>query len=91
VEENKQIGEFIVRKLRDAKGPVKILFPKGGLSSIDKPGLIFYLPEASEMLLQTLKEGFRGTNVEVIEDDRHLYDEGFGEDAAAMMDRLMKG
>ena len=90
VEENKQIGEFIVRKLRDAKGPVKILFPKGGLSSIDKPGLIFYLPEASEMLLKTLKEGFRGTKVEVIEDERHLYDEGFGEDAAAMMDSLTK-
>lgn len=90
VEENKQIGEFIVRKLRDAKGPIKILFPKGGLSSIDKPGLIFYMPEANEMLLQTLKKGFRGTNVEVVEDERHLYDDGFGDDAAAMMDCLMK-
>lgn len=90
VEENKQIGEFIVRKLKDAKGPVKILFPKGGLSSIDKPGAVFYLPEASEMLLTTLKEGFAGTKVEVIEDERHLYDPGFGEDAAALMDELMR-
>lgn len=90
VEENKQIGEFIVRKLKDAKGAVKILFPKGGLSSIDKPGAVFYLPEASEMLLTTLKEGFAGTKVEVIEDERHLYDPGFGEDAAALMDELMR-
>lgn len=90
VAENKQIGEFIVRKLKDAKGPVKILFPKGGLSSIDKPGDVFYMPEANEMLLETLKAGFRGTAVEVIEDSRHLYDAGFGEDAAALMDSLMK-
>ena len=48
------------------------------------------MPEANEMLFETLKAGFRGTNVEVIEDPRHLYDEGFGEDAAALMDSLMK-
>ena len=90
VEENKQIGEFIVRKLKDAKGPVKILFPKGGLSSIDKPGAVFYFPEASEMLLDVLKRGFAGTKVEIIEDERHLYDPGFGEDAARLMDELMK-
>lgn len=90
VEENKQIGEFIVRKLKNAKGPVKILIPKGGLSSIDKPGAVFYMPEANEMLFETLKSGFKGTSIEVIEDSRHLYDEGFGEDAAALMDAMMK-
>ena len=42
------------------------------------------------MLLATLQEGFKGTNVEVIADKRHLYDPGFGEDAAALMDSLMK-
>lgn len=90
VNENRQIGDFIVRKLKDAKGPVKILLPKGGLSSIDKPGDVFYMPEANEMLFETLKEGFQGTAVEVIEDNRHLYDPGFGEDAARLMDQLMK-
>ena len=89
-EENAAIGEFIVRKLRHARGPVKILFPLGGLSSIDRPGAVFYLPEASRVLLQTLREGFRGTNVELIEDERHLYDPGFGEDAAALMDKMMR-
>lgn len=90
VEENKQIGEFIVSKLKDAKGPVKILLPEGGLSSIDKPGAVFYMPEANAMLFETLKQGFRGTKVEVIEDKRHLYDEGFGEYAAKLMDDMMK-
>ena len=90
VEENRKIGAFIVEKLRRAKGPVKILIPRGGLSSIDKPGAVFYMPEANEALFETLQEGFAGTEVEVIEDERHLYDPGFGEAAAALMDTLMK-
>lgn len=90
VEENLQIGEFIVRKLKNAKGPVKIFIPRGGLSSIDKPGDVFYMPEANEALFETLKAGFKGTRVEVIEDGRHLYDPGFGEDAAALIDSMMK-
>ena len=90
VEENLQIGEFIVRKLKNAKGPVKVFIPRGGLSSIDKPGDVFYMPEANEALFETLKAGFKGTRVEVIEDGRHLYDPGFGEDAAALIDSMMK-
>ncbi len=84
-EECVQIGEFIVQKLLKAKGPVKVLIPKGGLSSIDKPGEKFYLPEANEALFETLKNGFKGSKVEVIEDERHLYDPGFGELAAEMI------
>jgi uncharacterized protein (UPF0261 family) len=62
----------------------------GGLSTIDRPGLIFYLPEASEALFDTLKDGFQGTRVEVIRDQRHLCDPGFGEAAAALMDQMTK-
>ena len=90
VEENRQIGEYIVEKLRDAKGPVKILIPTGGLSSIDRPNEVFYLPEANAKLFDTLQKGFQGTRVEVIRDERHLYDPGFGETAAALLDQLMK-
>jgi uncharacterized protein (UPF0261 family) len=86
VEECLGIGRFIVDKLKKAVSPVKILIPKGGLSSIDRPGEIFYLPEANEALFETLKAGLRGhPQVEIIEDGRHLYDDGFGEDAAEML------
>ncbi|MEA5010096.1 MAG: Tm-1-like ATP-binding domain-containing protein [Angelakisella sp.] len=85
VEECRQIGEFMVRKLKMAKGPVKVLIPKGGLSSIDKPGEKFYFPQANKMLFHTLKAGLQGSSVEVIEDERHLYDPGFGELAAHMV------
>ena len=90
VEENRQIAEYIVEKLTDAKGPVKILLPTGGLSSIDRPNEIFYLPDANAMLFDTLQKGFRGTRVEVIRDERHLNDPGFGETAAALLDQMMK-
>lgn len=89
-EENEKIGRFMVEKLKKAQSPVVVLIPKGGLSSIDKPGAIFYMPEANEVLFNTLKEGLKGTGVTVIEDDRHLYDPGFGERAADILDELMK-
>lgn len=89
-EECVQIAYFLIKKLKDATSPVKFLLPKGGLSSIDRPGEIFYLPEANEALFETLKAGFKHTAVEVIEDDRHLYDDGFGEDAANLLIELMK-
>jgi uncharacterized protein (UPF0261 family) len=90
VEECKAIGEFIVRKLQKAKVPVKVFLPCGGLSSIDKPGEIFYFPQANEALFETLKNGLRGNvNIEIIEDKRHLYDEGFGEDAADLLIGMM--
>ncbi|GHV37168.1 hypothetical protein FACS1894187_13230 [Synergistales bacterium] len=91
VAECKAIGAFIVEKLKDARSPVKIFIPKGGLSSIDRPGEIFYLPEANEALFETLKSGLKeSANVEVIEDSRHLYDENFGEDAADLLISLMR-
>lgn len=90
VEENISIADFLISKLKDAKSPVKIFIPKGGLSSIDKPGKRFYLPEANEALFKTLIEGFKGTTVEVIEDARHIDEDGFGEDAADMLIELMK-
>jgi uncharacterized protein (UPF0261 family) len=90
VEECVRIAEFLIAKLKKAQSPVKVFIPRGGLSSIDRPGEIFYLPEANEALIETLKAGFKGTSVEVIEDNRHLYDEGFGEDAADLLIHLMK-
>jgi uncharacterized protein (UPF0261 family) len=90
VEECIAIGEFMVRKLRKARSPVKILIPKGGLSSIDRPGEIFHLPEANEALFATLASGLKANAwIEIIEDKRHLYDAGFGEDAADLIAGLL--
>jgi len=89
-EECVAIGRFLVDKLRKAQRPIKIILPLGGLSSIDRPGEIFYLPEANEALFATLKDGLFGAeHVEILEDARHIDDEGFGQDAADLQLRLM--
>ena len=75
-EENINIGEFIARKLNQAQGPVSVMLPLGGVSSIDCPGKIFYDPKANDALFSTLKRKL-SSRIEVIEDDRHLDDPAF--------------
>ena len=76
VEENVAIAEFISEKLNQAKGPVVVMLPLGGLSSIDRPDKIFYDPKANEALFKTLKQKL-SSNIELIEDEHHLDDPEF--------------
>ncbi|NNL77243.1 MAG: Tm-1-like ATP-binding domain-containing protein [Desulfobacterales bacterium] len=75
-EENVAIAEFIANKLNQAKGPVVVVLPLGGLSSIDRPDKIFYDPEANGALFETLKKKL-SSGIELIEDEHHLDDPEF--------------
>jgi len=75
-EENVAIAEFIAAKLNPSKGPVVVMLPLGGLSSIDRPGKIFYDPEANGALFATLKLKLSSA-IELIEDEHHLDDAEF--------------
>jgi len=81
--ENTAIGEFIARKLNASKGLVKVLFPWGGLSSIDLPGKVFYYPEANQALFDALKKNL-DSRIEIIEDEHHLDDPLFAQRAATI-------
>ena len=87
-EENVFIGRFIAEKLNKAKGPVCVMLPLGGLSSIDRPGKIFYDPEANAALFDTLRREL-STDIQIIEDERHLDDPEFGIRVGRMMTKLM--
>jgi len=87
-EENVEIGKFMAEKLNQAKGPVCVILPLGGLSSIDRPGKIFYDPEANAALFSTLKKKL-SPKIELIEDDRHLDDPDFAKRVGECMLRLM--
>ena len=52
------------------------MLPRGGLSSIDRPGKIFYDPKANEALFEALKDNL-SDKIEIIEDDHHLDDPEF--------------
>jgi len=75
-QENVAIAEFIAAKLNPSKGPVVVMLPLGGLSSIDRPGKIFYHPEANGALFTTLKLKLSSA-IELIEDEHHLDDPEF--------------
>ena len=75
-EENVAIGEFIAAKLNKARGPVVVMLPLGGLSTIDRPDEIFYDPEANAALFVTLKRKL-SAHIEIVEDDHHLDDPQF--------------
>jgi uncharacterized protein (UPF0261 family) len=83
-EENVKIAEFIAAGINGAHGPVSVVLPLGGVSSIDRPGRIFYLPEANEALFGTLKAKL-SSNVNVIEDAHHIDDPEFASLAAKTM------
>jgi uncharacterized protein (UPF0261 family) len=84
-DENVEIGRFIARKLRRARGPVTVVLPLGGLSSIDRPGKVFHDPAANRALFDTLRTEL-SPPVRLVEDDRHIDDPGF---AARVADEFL--
>jgi uncharacterized protein (UPF0261 family) len=87
-EENAKIAQFISDKLNRAKGPVCVMLPLGGLSTIDRPGEIFYDPEANAALFNTLKSTL-SSNIQIIEDEHHLDDTEFAIRVGQMMAKLL--
>jgi uncharacterized protein (UPF0261 family) len=88
-EENVAIAQFISDKLNQAQGPVCVILPLGGVSSIDRPGKIFYDPEANAALFNTLKHSL-SPRIEMIEDEHHLDDPEFAIRVGETMVRLLK-
>jgi uncharacterized protein (UPF0261 family) len=89
VEENVAIGEFIAAKLNRAKGPVVVMLPLGGVSTIDRPDKIFYDPAANSALFDTLKRKL-SANIEVVEDDHHIDDPQFARRVGEKMVSLLE-
>ena len=86
--ENTAIGEFLARKLNVSKGEVKLLFPWGGLSSIDRPRNIFHYPEANQALFDALKKNLN-SKIELLVDEHHLDDPQFAQRAADIFLSMM--
>lgn len=78
-EENQQMGQFIVDKLKNVTKPesIRVLLPMGGVSMIDKPGQAFNDVEADKMLFDTIENGLEGTDIEVEKYAENINDEVF--------------
>jgi uncharacterized protein (UPF0261 family) len=81
-EENAELGRRIGAKLAAARGPVTLLLPLRGVSGIDIEGGPFRDEAADAALFAAVREAVEGSAVEVVEEDAHINEPGFGARAA---------
>jgi uncharacterized protein (UPF0261 family) len=87
-EECLALGREIGRKLAAARGPAAILFPKRGVSAIDREGQPFDDPAAREALLAGLRETHG--RVPLADLDLHVNDAAFADAAASRLIEMMR-
>lgn len=74
--ELREIAETFALKLNRSSGPVRILIPLRGWSSVDRPGGPTYDPEEDRIFCGTLKETLK-QGIEVVEVDANMEDPEF--------------
>ncbi len=89
-EEMAAAGEMMARTLNEMRGPTAMLIPTRGFSEWDRPGNMFYNPDGREAFAEALKVHAE-PKVKVIELDMHINDPEFAEQAAAILDDMIKG
>lgn len=77
-EELVRVATVMAEKLNRAGGPVRVVIPLGGWSSVDKRGTSFYDGEADQVFVETLERELRD-NIEVREVDADLETDEFAE------------
>lgn len=87
-DENRQLGEEIGRKAQAARGPVELVFPRGGVSAIDAPGKPFQSDAARTALHAGLEATHGDVPLTVI--DAHINDPAFAEACVSRLLALLK-
>lgn len=80
-EESTSIGRRVAQKLNQSTGPLTLLLPLRGVSSIGAPGFAFHDPKADAALFQSLRSNLR-KNIPVLEIDATVSDPIFARAAA---------
>ncbi|TCP88819.1 uncharacterized protein (UPF0261 family) [Cricetibacter osteomyelitidis] len=77
-DENRQLAEWIGRKLNKCEGSVKFVIPEKGFSALDAEGMPFYDPEANQAFIDTLYQTVKQTPMrQLITLPYHINDEEF--------------
>src|SRR5581483_8833658 len=80
VEENREIGAFIARKLNACEGPVRFLLPEKGVSAMDTPSQPFHDEAADNALFEAIARDFHATaNRRLIRLPLHINDPAFSQ------------
>ena len=88
-QELREIAREVARKLNQSKGPVVVLIPLKGWSSLDKEGMPLYDAEADRAFVQELKVQLN-RNIPLVELDVHLNTREFAEEAVNQFMKLYK-
>ena len=92
VEECREIGKFIVDKLKEFcqnTKLVQVVLPMGGMSMISTPGRPYSDRDADEALFGAIEVGLKDSGIEVFRDDRDINDQFFAVDTADRLVRLI--
>ena len=89
VDECRELGRIIARKLNAARGPVSVFIPTEGISMIDVAGGPFHDPAADAALVKALRGDLRA-DIEVVEMTVDINDPSFGPAMAARLDELVR-
>jgi uncharacterized protein (UPF0261 family) len=88
-EECAEPGRRVAAKLRAATGPAVVCVPLRGLSALGAPDGPYHDPALDEVLFAALRDGLRGSAVEVVEYDTDINGPSFGRAAADRLHRLI--
>ncbi|OGP88980.1 MAG: hypothetical protein A2156_04865 [Deltaproteobacteria bacterium RBG_16_48_10] len=88
-EQMRQVGEVMAKKLNLSQGPAAVAIPLRGFSDQNRPGGLFYNPEADGEFLTTLKKQL-SSKVPIVEVDAHMNDEAFAVKACQLLERMME-
>jgi len=89
VRDNRLLGKAIADKLNRSRGPVVVLWPRKGLSTLDRKGKPFWDPEADMVLLNTLKQHLH-PHIPVIDLDAYINDTGFAQQIFMAFEGIQK-
>jgi len=89
VRDNRLLGKAIADKLNRSRGPVVVLWPRKGLSTLDRKEKPFWDPEADEVLLDTLKK-YLDPHIPVIDLDAYINDPEFAQQIFTAFEGIQK-
>ena len=82
------VADDMADKLNRAKGPVKVLIPLGGWSSVDRRGTDFYDKDLDRVFVKELKKKLR-SDIEIVEVDADLDTSEFAQEVVKAFQSLL--
>jgi uncharacterized protein (UPF0261 family) len=85
----RQVGGVMADKLNMSRGPAAVAVPLRGFSDRNRPGDLFYDPEADGEFVLALRERL-GPRVRLVEIDAHINDELFAIKSCDILIEIME-